>query len=84
MNYQGDGWLAFFLAGFVGLGYMYMNDIKEAKGRKSRKVYRMDREDLKAWNGNLKKRWAVDMLAKEDPNWTKFRPGATHRASAHH
>ena len=36
-NYQGDGWLVFFLVGFTAFGWSYMNDIKEAKGRKTRK-----------------------------------------------
>ena len=34
LNYQGDGWLAFFLGAFAICGYSYLNDIKEIKGRK--------------------------------------------------
>ena len=57
----------------------------KSRGRKSRKNYPMDSEDLKHWKTNFKRRWAVERLEKEDPNWTKFLPGKTHRASvAHH
>ena len=38
-NYQGHGWLAAILSGFMVLGWSYMNDIREAKGRKVRKIY---------------------------------------------
>ena len=46
-NYQGEGWLITFLGGFVILGYSYMNDIKELKGRKTRKQYPLLQEDVK-------------------------------------
>jgi hypothetical protein len=43
LNYQGEGYFLLFF-GLVGLfGYSYMNDIKEQKGRKVRKVF--DRGD---------------------------------------
>ena len=38
-NYQGEGWLAVILGGFAVGTYSYMNDIKEQKGRKTRKQY---------------------------------------------
>ena len=83
-NYMGDGWLAFILGGFFVMGTMYMNDIKEAKGRRSRKIFSLNRDDVKHWNHNATYKWAKDRIEKEDPNWTKFLPGKTHRASAGH
>ena len=84
-NYQGEGWLAFFLGGFAILGWSYMNDIKEAKGRKSRKIYPLLREDgsVKKYTDNFNYMWAKDRLEKGDPNWTKFLEHKP-RASAHH
>ena len=38
-NYMSDGYLALFLGTFMLFGYSYMNDIKEQKGRRSRKVF---------------------------------------------
>ena len=50
-------------------GYSYMNDIKEQKGRKTRKVF--DRGDLtvKVLQGQL---YAKERIAKGDPQFTKF------------
>ena len=61
-----------------------MNDIKEMKGRKTRKVYPLNSDRVKKWNHNYKNNWSTQQLAKEDPNWTKFLAGKTHRAAAHH
>ena len=82
-NYMGDGWLVFLTVFLCGCGYSYLNDIKEAKGRKQRKIYPMHREGLKKWNDNMTFMWAKDRLANEDPNWTKFLV-KKERAAAHH
>ena len=51
-NYQGEGWLAVILGGLAVGGYSYFNDIKEQKGRKSRKTYPILRADgsIKTWH----------------------------------
>ena len=82
-NYQGEGWLAFILGGFLVLGWSYMRDIKEAKGRKSRKIYPLQREDTKHWSHNFQYKWVKDRLDKEDPNFTKFMV-KKERAAVHH
>ena len=48
-NYNGDGYLILFFGGFMYLGYFYLNDIKEMKGRRSRKKYPLNREDTKSY-----------------------------------
>ena len=65
------------------LGWSYMNDIKEAKGRKTRKVYPLMREGLKTHSEVTTYRWAKDRLDKEDPNFTKFLV-KKERAAVHH
>ena len=82
-NYQGDGWLALLLGGFLVFGWSYMRDIKEAKGRKSRKIYPLAREGLKSWSENFTYKWAKDRLDKGDPNFTKFLE-KKERAAVHH
>ena len=82
-NYMGEGWLVFFLGGFACLGWSYLNDIKELKGRKQRKVYPLQRPDVKEWSDNFRYKWAADRIEKNDPNFTKFlikKP----RAAVHH
>ena len=71
--------------GFYVLGWSYMRDIAEAKGRRTRKAYPLLREDgtVKAYHENRTYLWAKDRLNKEDPNWTKFLEHKP-RASAHH
>jgi hypothetical protein len=44
MNYTSEGYFVAILGVFCLFGYSYLNDIKEQKGRKSRKVF--DRGDL--------------------------------------
>ena len=83
-NYMGDGWFLGLLSGMLVLGHFYMNDIREMKGRKTRKAYSLNSDRVKPWNENATDIWATRQLAKDDPNWTKFLPGKTHRASAHH
>ena len=83
-NYQGDGWLIFLLGSFGLLGYSYMNDIKEAKGRKSRRIFYLEREGIKKYDETYFAMWALDRVKKGDPNWTKFTDGHKQRASAHH
>ena len=82
-NYMGDGWMIFLLCFMGALGYSYLNDIKEAKGRRTRKAYPMHREGLKKWSDLYRFKWARDRLQKEDPNWTKFLEHKP-RAAAHH
>ena len=81
-NYSGDGYLALFFGGSLFLGWMYTNDIKEMKGRKQRKKYMLNDHDVKGYFAY--DCWATRQLEKDDPNWTKFLPGKTHRAAAHH
>ncbi len=68
--------------GVIGIfGYSYMNDIKEQKGRKTRKVF----ESKLPTNYEVlsQRRWAVDRIHAHDENFVKF----THkkeRAEVHH
>ena len=57
-----------------------MNDIKEQKGRKTRKVF--DRGDLTS-NKLVKQLHAVERIEKGDPEWTKFLT-LKERSSGHH
>ena len=41
-NYDGEGYLALFFGGLMLFGYSYLNDIKEQKGRRSRRVFISD------------------------------------------
>ena len=50
MNYMGEGWLAFFLVGLSVGGWSYINDIKEKKGRKTRKIYYLENEKVKPFS----------------------------------
>ena len=82
-NYQGEGWLALILGAFTLFGWSYLNDIKEQKGRRSRKVYPLQREGLKTWKSIVQYRWAKDRIEKGDPNFTKFLE-KKERAAVHH
>ena len=82
-NYMGEGWLIFLLSLFGIGGWSYMRDIKESKGRTSRKVYPLAREDTKDWTVNIKHRWAAERIAAGDPNWVKFTQ-KKERAAVHH
>ena len=42
--------------------YIYMNDIKEAKGRKSRKIFYLHREGVKKYDENYYAMWALDRV----------------------
>ena len=80
-NYYGDGYLLLFLGGFALFGYSYLADIKQAKGRKTRFVYRSDLQ-TEAEKKNQDS-WSVRQIKKGDPNFTKFlEPKA--RAALHH
>ena len=46
------------LGGFFIGGWSYLNDINEAKGRRSRKVFLFKRDDVKAWNDYKTNLWA--------------------------
>ena len=60
-----------------------MNDIKEEKGRKSRKKYPLLREDTKTFADLYKYYWVRDRLQQGDPNFTKFLEHKP-RAAVHH
>ena len=80
---MGEGWLIFSLVGFACLGWSYMNDIKESKGRKSRKIYPLANEDTKSFKDLHGYSWARDRIAKGDENWVKFTIHKP-RAAVHH
>ena len=82
-NYQGDGWLALILGGCFLFGWAYLNDIKEQKGRKSRKVYPLQREGLKSWSSVSQHRWAKERVEKGDQHFAKFME-KKERAAVHH
>jgi len=61
--------------------YSYMNDIKEQKGRTSRKIFPSNLPTQ--YELLSKRRWAVERIAAHDPQFEKF----THkkeRAAVHH
>jgi hypothetical protein len=69
LNYTSEGYFVLVLGGFCLFGYSYLNDIKEQKGRKSRKVW--DRGDLTQAK-LVKQQYAKERIAAGDPNFTKF------------
>ena len=73
------------LGGFLVLGYSYMNDIKESKGRKSRKKYPLLREDgtIMPWKEKMTYKWVKDRVNQGDKNFTKFLE-KKERAHPHH
>ena len=82
-NYDGNGWLVFLFGSFVVLGWSYMNDIKEVKGRVSRKIYLLNNKNVKDHSELRSKFYYKDRIESGDPNFTKFlvlKP----RAAAHH
>ena len=88
-NYSGNGYLGVGLMIFVIrnyhyihclVGYSYINDIKEAKGRKTRKVW--PRSDY-SFQEHISELWGKERIASGDPQFTKFlvlKP----RAKPHH
>ena len=84
-NYSGNGWLALGFGGICFGGWTYINDIKEMKGRKSRKAYPLMREDgtTKTFQEARYHNYVTDRLEAGDPNFTKFLEPKL-RASAHH
>jgi hypothetical protein len=62
------------------VGYSYINDITECKGRKTRKVFP---NNLMTYSELSKDRHAAARIAAGDPNYTKFLV-KKERASAHH
>ena len=69
--------LAFFGI-FTLFGYSYMNDIKEQKGRKSRKIFPSSLPTNYEIMAN--RRWGVDRLAAHDPAFEKY----THKKERAH
>ena len=82
-NYSGDGWLAAILGAFTLFGWSYLRDIKEQKGRKTRKVYPLQREGLKTYASITQYKWAKDRVEKGDAHFTKFLE-KKERAAVHH
>ena len=80
-NYTSEGYLCLFL-GVIGIyGYSYMNDIKEQKGRKYRKIFPSSLPTNTEALANRK--FATSRLAANDPEFEKY----THkkeRAAVHH
>ena len=80
-NYTGEGYLALFFGGFCLFGYSYTNDIKEQKGRTSRKIFEselMTHGERARDSYHARKRLAIN-----DAEFEKF----THkkeRAAVHH
>ena len=77
LNYQSHG---YFIASFVGLmlyGWSFLNDIKESKGRKYRKVH----EEKDVFKGKFRS-FVVEGLKKGDPHLTKFHQ--KREVAAHH
>ena len=62
-----------------------MNDIKEQKGRVTRKKYPLLVPDgsVKTFAETKNYRWALDRIDKGDPNWTKYLETKP-RAAVHH
>ena len=73
--------MALIFATFAIFGYSYLNDIKEQKGRKSRKVF----ESELPTNGEAmsKHLYARDRIAAGDPHFTKYLE-KKERAHVHH
>ena len=69
LNYQSEGYFLLMLGGIALFGYSYMNDIKEQKGRKVRKIF--DRGDLTV-KKLAQQKYAVERIEKGDPEFTKF------------
>mmetsp|Transcript_47758 Transcript_47758/g.35010 ORF Transcript_47758/g.35010 Transcript_47758/m.35010 type:complete len:104 (-) Transcript_47758:37-348(-) len=69
LNYSGNGYLlAGLLALFLG-GYSFMNDIKEAKGRRHRKIFRYEFQSVRDLRNT---RHARARIGQGDPEYTKF------------
>jgi hypothetical protein len=82
LNYQSEGYFLLALGVFTVFGYSYLNDIKEQKGRKSRKVW--ERSDLTQAK-LVKQQYAKERLAAGDPQFTKFlEKKERHYVNAHH
>ena len=79
-NYTSDGYFLLFLGVFGLFGYSYLNDIKEQKGRKQRKVF--DRGDLTRTKLQSQM-YAKERIEKGDPEFTKFLV-AKERSHGHH
>ena len=80
-NYTSDGYMLLFFGAIVLYGYSYMNDIKEQKGRKTRKIFHSslptNTEALAA------RKWAPARLAAKDPEFEKYTQ-KKERAAVHH
>ena len=80
-NYTGDGYLVGLLGMFALFGYSYLEDIKQAKGRRQRFVYESDCQS--EYEKSQRKRWSTRQIEKGDPSWTKYTQ-PKQRAHAHH
>lgn len=81
-NYFSDGYMLLGFGTLALFGYSYLNDIKEQKGRKQRKVFKSElpthAERVKRQQGFVDRR-----LAAHDAHFEKFLH-PKERASAHH
>ena len=76
-----EGYFLLGLGGIALFGYSYMNDIKEQKGRKTRKVF--DRGDLT--ESKLRKQlYAKERIEAGDPEFTKFLVKKERHYANHH
>ena len=69
LNYTSEGYFALMLGVILLFGYSYTNDIKEQKGRKTRKVF--DRGNL-TFTKLSKQMYAKERIEAGDPNFTKY------------
>ena len=69
LNYASEGYMVLFLSVIFLFGYSYTNDIKEQKGRKTRKVF--DRGDL-TFTKLRKDKYAKERIEAGDKNFAKF------------
>ena len=81
LNYQGEGYFLLILGGIGLFGYSYMNDIKEQKGRKTRKIF--DRGDFTPAKLSGQ-RFAKERLEAGDPQFTKFKQLKERASHGHH
>lgn len=76
-NYQSEGYFLLTFGVFGLFGYSYLNDIKEQKGRKTRKVF--ERGDLTPAK-LAQQQYGKERIEAGDPEFTKFlilKPKAT-------
>ena len=78
---MGDGWMLLFFGVFALFGYSYMNDIKEQKGRRSRRIFtsELPTETQSKREGTF----AIRRIEAGDADFVKY-THAKERAHVHH